>query len=256
MFKNLIQSPTKDDSLDRTSPVPLYHQLKDILRSRAENGEWKPGDQIPTEYELCERYEVSKMTVKQAINGLVAEGLLYRQRGKGTFVATPKIQQGPARLNSFSEQMRQMGKRPGGRLLRREVIMAPKKLAEQIGIEVGAPVILIQRLRLADNEPLGIQTTHIPLARCPQLMDEDVGTQSLYAVLAKYDIRLTWATERYEATLLEKYEAELLQLPVGAPAFLVYRTAYDRAGIATEYVKSVMRGDRYAITVVLRSDQG
>lgn len=213
------------------------------------------GHPDPTEDEMCEHYQVSKVTVKQAISGLVAEGLLYRQQGKGTFVATPKIQQGPARLNSFSEQMRQMGKRPGGVLLRREVILASKSLAEQLGIEMGTPVIQIERLRLADGEPFGIQTAHIPLSRCPQLLDEDVGSESLYQILEKHGIRLTSATERYETILLEKYEAEMLHATVGSPAFLVHRTSYDEAGAATEYVKSVMRGDRYAVTIVLRSDQ-
>src|SRR5919202_2889223 len=182
-------------TLDRASPVHLYHQLKLILRSKIENGEWKPGDQIPTEEELCERYRVSRITVKQAINGLVAEGLLYRQQGKGTFVATPKIEQGPERLTSFSEQMQQRGLRPGGTLLNRRVIPASKKVAEQLKLELGAPVIQIQRLRLADDEPMGIQTAHIPLSRCPQLLEEELGQQSLYKLLAQYGIHLVSAME-------------------------------------------------------------
>lgn len=241
-------------TLDRTSPVHLYHQLKLILRSKIENGEWKPGDQIPTEEELCERYHVSRITVKQALNGLVADGLLYRQQGKGTFVATPKIEQGPERLTSFSEQMQQRGLRPGGALLERQVIPASKKVAEQLKVEVGAPVIQIQRLRLADDEPMGIQTAHIPLSRCPQLVDEELGSRSLYQVLEKYGIHLVSAVERYEAVLTDEDEAKLLKVEFKSPAFLVERVTYDDNGTPVEFVKSVMRGDRYIVTVALRAE--
>ncbi|MBI3962513.1 MAG: GntR family transcriptional regulator, partial [Deinococcus sp.] len=89
----------------RDSVIPLYYQLKELLRERIEAGEWEPGNQIPTEEELCERYKVSRITVREAIQGLVSEGLLYRQQGRGTFVAKAKIQQGLQRLTSFTEDM-------------------------------------------------------------------------------------------------------------------------------------------------------
>jgi len=216
-----------------------------------ENGEWRPGDQIPTEDEMCEQYQVSKITVKQAIAQLAQEGLLYRHQGKGTFVCSPKIEQGPTQLASFSEQMRQRGQRPGGVLLSCEETPASKKVAAQLRIPAGTPVIQIKRLRLADDEPMGIQTSHIPLSRCPQLCAEDVGNGSLYELLDKHGLRPVSAVERYEAVLSVDDEARLLNVAPGAPVFLVERTAYDRSGVAIEYVRSVMRGDRYAVTVAL-----
>ncbi len=242
------------ETLDRTSHIHLYHQLKLILRNKVENGEWKPGDQIPTEEELCERYRVSRITVKQAVNGLVADGLLYRQQGRGTFVATPKIEQEPERLTSFSEQMQQRGLRPGGILLSREIIPASKKIAEQLKVQLAAPIIQIQRLRLADNEPMGIQTAHIPLSRCPQLLEEELGQHSLYKLFAKYGIHPVSAMERYEAVLTDEDEAKLLNVAPKSPAFLVERVTYDEDGLPVEFVKSVMRGDRYIVTVALRTD--
>lgn len=250
----LTQRAVIVDALERESPVPLYYQLKQILRSKVDNGEWNPGDQIPTEDELCERYQVSRITVKRAISALVGEGLLYRRQGKGTFVLAPKIEQGPVRLTSFSEQMRQRGLRPGGVLLKQQVVLATKKIAERLGVEVGTPAIQLERLRLADDQPMGIQTAHVPLSRCPELLEEDVGSRSLYKTLEKYGVRPVSAIERYEAGLVERYEADLLHVPAGSPAFLVERIAYDANDVTIEYVKSIMRGDRYVVTIVLQSE--
>lgn len=239
-------------TLDRDSPLPLYHQLKQALRSKLENGEWGPGDRIPTEDELSQRYQISKITVRHAIGRLVDEGLLYRQQGKGTFVAKPKIEQGPLVLMSFSEQMQQWGLRPGSVLLKREVVPAGMKVAKELQVEEGTLVSEIQRLRLADDEPMGIQTSSIPLGRCPQLLEEGE-LQSLYSILEKYGARPVAAVERYEATLIQEFEASLLRVRVGSPAFLVERVAYDGNGQAIEFVRSIMRGDRYVVTVALQA---
>ncbi|MCL4459022.1 MAG: GntR family transcriptional regulator [Chloroflexi bacterium] len=242
-------------SVSKDSPLPLYYQLTELLRSKIESGEWKPGQQIPTEQELCEQNKVSRITVRQSLSNLVHEGLLYRAQGKGTFVTMPRIQQGPQRLTSFSEDMQQRGMRPGAKVLDIEVLPAPAGIASKLRLEPGEPVIMIKRLRLADDEPMGIQTAYIPHRLCPHLVNDDLNDQSLYQLLStKYGLRPRRATESYVAVQADKGEARLLKSPENAAVLAVERISYSADGQPIEFVRSVMRGDRYSVSVELVSE--
>ena len=231
--------------------VALYYQLAEVIRDQIKSGCLRPGDQLPAEDELCSLFQVSRTTVRAALNVLVSEGLIYRKQGRGTYVAEPKFEQGFPRLLSFTEEMRQKGLQPGARVLAVEKIPASGKIAEKLNIECGEPVIMIKRLRLANDEPMGIQTAYVPFTLCPELINEDL-SQSLYMVLIeKFHLPLYAAKDIYYAGALNAEEAKILQLPPGSPAFIVERVTMTSNGKPVEYVQSVMRGDRYKIVLEL-----
>src|SRR5215471_6136578 len=145
------------NTIYRNSPVPRYHQLKEILREKIRAGELKPGDLIPSERELSETYGISRMTARQAITELVNEGVFYREQGKGTFVTRNKITQQLMRLTGFTEDIRSRGQLPSTKVLVAEMRPASEVVAEKLRISMGQLVFCIQRLRLADGEPLAIE---------------------------------------------------------------------------------------------------
>ncbi len=239
--------------LDRSKPEPLYHQLETDLRERILAGEWAAGEQIPTEEQLGEMYGVSRVTIRQAVRNLVDSGYLERGQGRGTFVREPVLVAGERGLRSFSEEMRALDLEPGARVLDARTMPARGAVAEHLGLEGGAEVHRLQRLRTGDGKPIGIQTAHLPAARFPGLADELVGGASLYQVLRnEYSVTLDHARETFSVVRIPDGAARLLGVEPGDPAFHVERIAYDANG-PFEYTVSVMRGDRYRIQWVLRT---
>jgi len=237
--------------LDEKSFVPLYYQLTEELRKNIENGEWPPNSLIPSETELCEKYKVSRGTVRQALSQLVQEGLLYRKQGKGTFVAEPKITQQLNRFYSFAQDMREKGLRPSSLLLQKEKILPDSYIKNILGLKEEEMVYKIMRLRLADEEPLILETSYLVEELFPDLDKEDVEKVSLYdIILKKYRIKITRAKETFEPILIDEFEAKKLKIPVGSPALLVKRVTYT-AGIPFEFRKSVVRGDKCSYSVEL-----
>ena len=238
--------------LDEHSPIPLYHQLQELLREKIESGEWNPGARLPTEDELCEMCQISKTTVRQALSALAIEGFLIRKQGRGTFVAEPRIEQGPVELTSFSEEMQRRGLYPASKVMELKEIPATPKIADALKLDRGELVFMIKRLRLANDEPMGIQTAYLPAALFPGLLDEDL-SGSLYQVLEeKYSIIPASATEVHYAVLLDKHEAELLGMPSrDSVGLLVERRGFSQDEHPIEFVSSIMRGDRYQVSVHL-----
>ena len=143
--------------LVKNSKVPWYHQVAETLRESLARGEWRPGDLMPSEQELQRRFEVSRVTIRQAMNLLVNEGLIFRQRGRGTFVAHPTIEQGLARIVSFTEDMARRGFTPGTEMLESELIPASPEIAARLDVMPGEELARIRRLRIADDEPMSIE---------------------------------------------------------------------------------------------------
>lgn len=240
--------------LDKDSPIPLYYQIRTIIEEQIDSGRWKPGMQVPSERELCEQFQVSRITVRQALSALVQQGQLRRQQGRGTFVASPRIEQRLHRLTGFTQDMRGRGQRPGARILQKEIAPAPYPVARALELEVGEPVVLLKRLRLSDDEPVAIETAHLPDALCPGLMDDIVEDGSLYAVLAnQFDIIPTRAEQQVEAVLCPAAEAKVLGVQKGAPMLHMYRVTYSSDGVPFEYTESFYRGDRYVFHVELQN---
>ncbi len=237
----------------RDSPVPYYYQLEEFLKGQIESGTWKPGQKIPSEAELCETFDVSRTVVRQAVNELVHEGALYRRKGKGTFVAEPKIGESLVQhLTGFYEDMVALGLKPSTKVLEQEVVSAPLKIADALGLEEGEPVVMIDRLRFVDDEPILLVITYVPYKLCPELIDEDLSTQSLYAILEKkYGLELVYGRRTLEAVAATKEEANLLEIEEGDPIILLRSISYLKDGQPIEYFKAKHRGDRSRFEVEL-----
>ncbi|MBI5305208.1 MAG: GntR family transcriptional regulator [Chloroflexi bacterium] len=232
--------------LKRNHPQPLYAQLKESLRSDILAGRLRAHQQLPSERELCARFRVSRMTVRQALLDLTREGLIYSRAGKGTFASEPKIDQQLKALSGFSQDMQSRGSKPSSRVLEAKIERAKDDVAKMLGVLPGAEIVLLTRVRLSDNIPLAIETVHLPHALCPNLLRHNFATESLYAVLEhEYGYRLTRAEQTIEAALARSREAALLRLAAPAPVLVMERVTYTDQGILIEHVHSIYRGDRY-----------
>ncbi|HEY7982658.1 MAG TPA: GntR family transcriptional regulator [Ktedonobacterales bacterium] len=233
-------------AITRKSPIPLYYQLKEIMRENVRSGVWKPGDLIPSERELSETHGLSRMTARQALTELVNEGLFYREQGRGTFVSRYKIIQQLMRLTGFTQDIQARGQRPSTKVLAARMLPADDLAAERLGIDAGQLVYCLQRLRLADDEPLAIEQSQISFKNCERLLDEDFGSQSLYGVLeARFGLPLVEAEQELEAGLAGSEEARLLNIAVGNAVLFTRRTTYTDRNQPIEYAQSVYRGDKY-----------
>jgi GntR family transcriptional regulator len=226
--------------------IPRYYRLKEILEKRIQSGEFSPGEQFPTDEKLCGEYQLSRGTVRRAVDMLVEEGRLRREQGRGTFVTTPPLTPMSFRLAGFDEEMRQRGRTPGARLLERRVIPADEKLAADLCLPLSEPVIEIARLRLADGLPMAYETRYLAQKVCPELLQEDLEHQSIHKLLIdKYNIPLTRARHIIEARPLTNREVELLQAQPGSAGFFVSRVTYTLNDQPVTLYQIVYRGDEY-----------
>lgn len=239
--------------IDRGSRIPFYVQLKELLLERVEDGTWQPGDRLPSETELCDRFGVSRTVVRQALTELVHDGSVVREQGKGSFVAQPKISEGLVqRLTGFHEDMAERGLRPFSKVLRQEVVPASATVARHLDVAAGTPLIAIDRLRFIDDEPLVLVTTYIPQHFCPQLADIDLTERSLYDVLGlEADLVITRGRRWIEAVVASAKQASLLEVEKRAPLIRLESVSYLADGRPVEYYDAIHRSDRARFEVDL-----
>lgn len=239
--------------IDRTSPVPYYAQLKELLRRRIERGEWPVGRQLPGEPDLCRMFEVSRTVVRQALRDLSDEGIVARRKGKGTFVAEPKIGESLVqRLTGFYQDMQERGHAPVSQVLKQAVVHANAKVAGQLGLAPDTQVVEIERLRFVNDEPIVLVTTYLPYPLCARLVEVDLTRQSLYAfLLRECGIELARGRRTIEAWAAGEHEARLLQVPKGAPLIMLKSVSYLADGTPIEYYFALHRGDRSRFEVEL-----
>src|SRR6266702_2722923 len=174
-------------TLERSNPLPLYYQLKEVLKQQIQAGHLAPHTAIPSEPELVAQYHVSRATVRQALTELVHEGLLYRQHGRGTFVCEPRVQQHTlSELTSFSEELRRRGKRPGGMLFVSELVRGSQSVREQLRLTDEEQVIRLERLRNADYKPIAYEVNYLPYPRAASVYQraKETADGSLYHLMA------------------------------------------------------------------------
>jgi GntR family transcriptional regulator len=239
--------------LDRSASTPFHHQVRQFILHRVEAGDWPVGTRIPSEQELCALFGVSRATVGRALTDLVRQGVLDRQQGRGTFVASPRLLHGPFELKSFTEEHEERGLRAQAEVLACEELPALEDVATALRIAPGSPVARLYRLRYAGQETMGLQESFLPLALAPDIARlGNLLTGSLYQLLqTRYAIIPHRAIETFEPVLLDDTEAALLRCQDRRLAFLVERTTFDATGRAFEFVRSKMRGDRYRYTMEL-----
>lgn len=233
--------------------VPMYAQVESQLRRRIVSGEWTPGQLIPAEQALCAAYGVSRITMRHALQRLVDRGLLIREQGRGTYVRKSDLTAGTRRVRSFTAEVHDLGMTPSSRVISVEEIEAPADVAAALDLPTDASVVRIHRVRLGDRQPIGVQNSFLVADRFPGLADLDLHGKSLYSVLeVNYGVTPFEARETFTVGLVSADEATLLDVPAGSAAFYVERITYD-SRMPFEYVTSVMRGDRYRVTVAIRN---
>lgn len=234
--------------IDRSSPVPLYHQLAELLRGAISDGTLPPGSRLENEVALAERLGLSRPTMRQALQELVDKGLLVRRRGVGTQVVHPHVNRSMA-LTSLHDDLARSGRTPTTEVLDYDVAPASHELAEALGIAPGTDVVTVRRLRSADDEPLAILTNHIPAAAAPTR--EQLESEGLYEVMRARGVQFRVARQSVGARLATATEARLLHERPRAALVTMHRTAYDDAGSVIEVGDHVYRASRYAFETTL-----
>lgn len=229
--------------IDKDSPVPIYFQLYQGMVTLIASGSLKPGDALPSETDLSRHFKISPMTVRQAMTELVNRGFIRRERGRGTFVAARHLDHPLDRLVSFTEDMQARRLIPGSRILLIEKVAAPADVIIAASLPVDATVLRLKRLRLANDEPVGLHNAYLYNV---DITAEDLAqTPSLYSLLSQRGIVLARGTDVIEAVSADKEVAELLRIKPNAPLLRTTRLAWDDRGRFVEYVTALYRADLY-----------
>ena len=249
----MIYKANQTRHIERNSVIPYYYQLKENLKNLIEDHELPEGVQIPSEAELCRDFGVSRTVVRQALNELVSEGLLTRRKGKGTFVARPKI------IGSLMQNLYGFHKDMAGRDLNIQnkiidfsVVEAGTKTSEKLQLSLGEKIFKLVRLRFVNSEPIVYVTSYIPHRLCPGLSGEDFSRQSLYATLEeKYGLIIARSRRTIEAVAATDDMADLLDIDPGAPLLLLKSVSILYDNTPVEYFEAKHRGDRNGFEVEL-----
>ena len=222
----------------------LYSRVETVLAGEIADGVLKVGDQLPTEDIFITRFEVSRITVRRAIQNLVGRGLVEIRRGKGTFVAAPKMTQELTELSGFVEDMHALGRKPTARVIGKEVVTADTTVASHLALTKGERVIRIRRVRLADGVPLSFDETFLPLEIGKKIITNNLKVEPIFSLLErKYDIPLIEAEYKLEAVAAEIEVASALRVKQGSPIFRIERTSYSTGNRPVDYEKLYYRGD-------------
>jgi GntR family transcriptional regulator len=232
--------------LSRSSAGTLYHQLLGILRGRIESGEIGVGDRLPSEADLVSDFGVSRTTARRALDELRREGLVRREPGRGTFLASPRLRSNTAYLHSFTEEIKRWGYTPGARLVSREEGVANEEIASRLEIGEGDEVLFVRRLRLADERPIFVCDSYLPVGRFPALKDADYGTVSLSKLFEEKTGRgLQNSRQWIGAATATSDVATLLEIPAGVPVLRVRRISFVTGGAPIELVEAHFHPERY-----------
>ena len=244
-------------TIDKASRVPYYEQLRALLEAEMRGGPLRIGDQLPSEAQLCERYDVSRTVVRQALNELTNQGLITRYKGKGSFVAPPKVDEHLAqRLTGLAEEVQRRGGRLTNRIRAFERQVASAHVARILRLEPGDHVIHLERVRSINSEPWVITSTYLPESLCGRLLDFDMRHRSLYATLEhELGLVLDHGHRTIEAALATEEQARDLDIAPGSAVLLLKSVAALADGTPIEYFLAWHRGDRTRFDVDLRRDR-
>ena len=238
--------------LDKGSILPIYYQIAQRIKAYIAENQLAEGDAIPTERELCSGFGVSRMTVRQAVDTLVAEGLLNRQRGRGTFVTAPKISQPLSTLTGFTSDCLERGVVPTSMVVSCHAVPASPKAAEKLEIQAGEPVIQLVRVRCAGGEPHAYERSNLLYDMAAPLLEMDLSDCSLYRTLSEdFNMKLARARQSIEAQSCPPEVCRLLGIPAYSVVFYIQRITYNSKGRAVEYVESNYRTDKFRFEVEL-----
>ncbi len=243
-------APKAADKLKTQSPVPLYTQIKDILRARILEGTYQPHQQMPSESEMMAAFAVSRITVRQALNDLQNEGLIFRIHGKGTFVSKPKAFQELARLQGFGEAMRQMGYETFSRVVSMKTVTPTPQVQEKLQLPKRAKVTELQRVRFLNREPISLDVTYVPLHLGHRLAKEDLAARDVFLILENdCGLALGHADLQIGSALADEPLARQLKVEEGSPVLVIERLTHTTAGEPVDYEHLYYRGDAFQYKV-------
>ncbi len=232
--------------IDKASPVPYHYQLREILRAEIKSNQWKDGDQLPSETQLRDMFQVSRTTVRQALSALVAEGLLTRGKGLGTFVTVPKfVESWSGTTIGFSDSLTKQGILIETKVLDLKVIPAPHQACEELHLRSDENVFFLRRLRYILNQRVLVVRSYLPQKMFPNMDDIDFTNKSLYATLRQiYGLQIVRAKRNIEAVAADEEIAALLEVDPGFPIMFIENTAYTHDSTPVEYYIAHRRGDK------------
>jgi GntR family transcriptional regulator len=239
--------------IDKISPVPYYYQLEQLLRERIESGKLKPGDALPSEAELCSTFRVSRTVIRQALNKLCQDGIVYKEKGRGTFVAKPKLQEKfVQRTYGFYQEMRERGLVVESKVLEHELVDSPAGIRALLKLTKGQKVVKTSRLRSVNKELIMFTTTYVRSDLCPGLEKEDLTNRSLYQLLwDKYGLKISYGHRTLEALAASKYEADMLKVSRRSPLIYLESVSYLEDDTPIEYFEAWHRGDKCKFAIEL-----
>lgn len=241
--------------INRNSPVPYYYQIEEWIRQQIARGELRPGDALESEIGLAQALGVSRITVRQALNDLTEQGLLVRRRALGTVVAEPRksLILSRTHLRGLTEEMAMEGMKVASQVLEHQVVPAAEDVQKALGLQDGAEVVLVRRLRFADGFPLCVEICYHPYEFFPSLAGMDLTNRSIYEVLEQeYQRRPSTAKDTIVADVAQGNIARWLNLPHGAPVLRIQRVSWDGNGVAVEYTVSIFRADKHQLVIEYR----
>jgi GntR family transcriptional regulator len=242
--------PRTVDEIQVSSPTPLYEQIKEILRARVLDGTYKPHEQLPSESEMMTAFNVSRITVRQALNDLQNEGLVFRIHGKGTFVSKPKAFQDLGRLQGFGEAMRKMGYETFARVVSMRTVVPSAQVQERLQLSKRAKVTELQRIRFLNREPISLDVTYLPADIGARLAKEDLASRDIFVILENdYGMSLGHADLQIGSTLADERLAGQLQVEEGSPVLVIERTTHTSDGTPIDYEHLYYRGDAFQYKV-------
>lgn len=238
--------------LNKNSATPIYAQLEEYIKDNIKNKVYLSGTALPTEREFTELFGVSRMTVRQAISNLVNEGVLYKIKSKGAFVSKEIIEK-QLEIQSFSQDMRGRGHVPGSKLIELTKIIPDEEVRKNLGLADTEEVYFLNRLRLADGEPMAMEYCYIPYKYFPDLNKYNMEHCSLYEIMINdYNLQIGYIKQSLKAVRMYKKEAELLIKKVRGFGLLSVRILYNSYDIPMEYTKTIYHPDRYNFNMVVR----
>ena len=239
-------------TIDKKSRIPVYVQVMDSVISQIEDGILVIDTKLPSERELCEIFDVSRTTVRQAMKELEKDGFVNTFKGRGTYVASRRFNQDMSSLYGFTQTMKQLGKKISTKLIEFTQIECDERVARKMKCAAGTKVFRFKRVRYADNEPMLIVTTHLPVKRFPDFDAESLITGSLYEMMTNtYNVTFTEAKETLQSVRVRADESELLHIKSGAPCMKIDRYTYEKDELI-EYAIGIARGDKFEYNVTLR----
>src|SRR5574340_1673745 len=233
----------------RAGGIPVYVRIRETLRDDITSGLLKRGDRLPPEQELATKFSVSRMTIRESLEDLVDEGLLYRRHGVGTFVAFPHLQRDHTRLTSFFDKAEEEGVEVRAELLSLEVMTAKAVVARALDLPPGSRVIRIKTLRYANNVPITVHEAYVPQKLFANIVNENLEHQHLWTLIEKCGYKVKRAVQRLEARDADKELAALMKVKEGSPILFKERTVYAADGTPVEFTYCYNRGDAYSLTV-------